>query len=232
MEREWLERELAAGRSIESIARDVGRDASTVSYWVRKLGLRSTHAERHAPRGGVAMEVLEALVAAGATTREMAVELGLSQSTIRHWLKRYGLSTRGAEARRRRVVPQDAVTRLGVCAIHGEAEFRQRPDGYWRCLPCRSLHVSDRRRRVKQILVEEAGGRCALCGYDRSARALHFHHLDPEAKRFHLSYGGFARSLAAARMEAAKCVLLCANCHAEVEAGIATLVPAPDPPPG
>ena len=38
----------------------------------------------------------------------------------------------------------------------------------------------------------------------------------------------FARSLARCRQEAAKCVLLCANCHAEVEAGVAELpyVPA------
>jgi hypothetical protein len=28
------------------------------------------------------------------------------------------------------------------------------------------------------------------------------------------------------REEAAKCVLLCSNCHAEVEAGVATLLPA------
>jgi hypothetical protein len=32
-----------------------------------------------------------------------------------------------------------------------------------------------------------------------------------------------ARALSAAREEAGKCVLLCANCHAEVEAGVATL---------
>jgi hypothetical protein len=34
---------------------------------------------------------------------------------------------------------------------------------------------------------------------------------------------GVTRSLAAARVEMAKCVLLCANCHAEVELGITTL---------
>ena len=30
-------------------------------------------------------------------------------------------------------------------------------------------------------------------------------------------------SIAAARAEVAKCILVCANCHAEVEAGIATI---------
>jgi transposase-like protein len=39
MDKAWLQSELAAGCSIESIARTVGRDASTVAYWVNKHGL-------------------------------------------------------------------------------------------------------------------------------------------------------------------------------------------------
>jgi hypothetical protein len=62
-----------------------------------------------------------------------------------------------------------------------------------------------------------------LCGYAKSVVALQFHHVDPSAKRFALSREGVTRSLARAREEAAKCVLLCANCHAEVEAGLAQL---------
>lgn len=121
---------------------------------------------------------------------------------------------------------------LGVCPVHGEAPFRRRLDGHRRCLPCRSAHVSARRRRVKAAIVAEAGGRCTLCGYDRAVAALHFHDVDPATKRFHIGYGGFARSLEATRQEAAKCVLLCANCHAEVEAGLATIPPAPAAAPG
>jgi hypothetical protein len=84
--------------------------------------------------------------------------------------------------------------------------------------------VTRRRRKVKQILVDEAGGGCRLCGYDRCVAALHFHHLDRATKSFHLSQQGVTRSLAAARAEARKCVLLCSNCHAEVEAGVTALV--------
>jgi 5-methylcytosine-specific restriction endonuclease McrA len=68
--------------------------------------------------------------------------------------------------------------------------------------------------------VEEAGGCCRLCGYDRCVSALQFHHLNPAEKSFTLSNAGFTRSIAKARAEASKCVLLCANCHAEVEAGL------------
>jgi hypothetical protein len=48
---------------------------------------------------------------------------------------------------------------------------------------------------------------------------LHFHHVDPTQKAFSLARQGVTRSLESARAEAAKCVLLCSNCHAEVEAG-------------
>jgi hypothetical protein len=65
----------------------------------------------------------------------------------------------------------------------------------------------------------EAGGACVACGYDRCMAALQFHHLRPDEKQFSLGRKGVARSLEKARAEARKCVLLCANCHAEVEAG-------------
>jgi hypothetical protein len=76
------------------------------------------------------------------------------------------------------------------------------------------------------MLVHEAGGRCRLCGYSRSQAALVFHHVHPARKRFGLARAGASRSLARAREEARKCLLLCANCHAEVEAGVTTLPPS------
>ena len=85
--------------------------------------------------------------------------------------------------------------------------------------------MTARRRRVKRILVAEHGGSCRLCGYSRSTVALQFHHVDPITKSFALSTQGVARSLEKAREEARKCVLVCANCHAEVEAGLATIPP-------
>jgi len=76
---------------------------------------------------------------------------------------------------------------------------------------------------VKQRLVEEAGGCCALCGYARHTAVLQFHHLDPTTKRFGIGSRGLGRAWADLRAEAAKCVLLCPTCHAEVELGAATL---------
>jgi hypothetical protein len=89
----------------------------------------------------------------------------------------------------------------------------------YRCLRCRQERVAERRRAVKRILVSEAGGCCSRCGYDRCIAALQFHHLDPATKSFTLSKNGATQSIERAREEARKCILLCANCHAEVEAG-------------
>lgn len=59
-----------------------------------------------------------------------------------------------------------------------------------------------------------------MCGYERYVGALQFHHVNPQQKAFQLAGRGLTRSLSRLREEAKKCVLLCANCHAEVEAGI------------
>jgi transposase len=221
MDRAWLEQQLAGGRSIESIAREVDRDPSTVAYWVAKHGLVSAHAAKHAARGGIAREQLESLVAHGCTVEQIARELGFGATTVRHWLKRHGLTT----ARTIAAAPEDRPTEIvRRCRRHGMTLHILATRGRrYRCKRCRAEAVSARRRRVKLALVAEAGGACRLCGYDRYAGALQFHHLDPSEKSFALADRGLARSLERARAEARKCVLVCANCHAELEAGIATI---------
>jgi transposase len=214
----WLEE----GRSLESIGREVGKSASTVGYWVAKHGLVATGRGRHAARGAIPRAVLADLVAERRSTREIAERLDRSPATVRHWLKRYGLRLARSRGVTRGVDP--GITRTaGECPTHGSAEFVRRGDGFWRCSRCRIEAVTARRRRIKEILVEEAGGACLLCGYDRSMAALQFHHIDPAQKSFDLGRVGSTRSLARARREAQKCALLCANCHAEVESGIAIL---------
>jgi hypothetical protein len=165
-------------------------------------------------------EELERRVAAGHSVRAIARATGVSPTTVRHWLTRYGLKTRLAARR-------DAIAGGGEssapvemhCIHHGMTRFH-RWSGRYRCGRCNADAVARRRRRVKEILVGEHGGACAICGYSRHVGALEFHHLDPSEKSFSLGHAGVTRSLVKARAEAAKCVLLCANCHAEVEAGI------------
>jgi hypothetical protein len=76
-------------------------------------------------------------------------------------------------------------------------------------------------RAVRRDRHAARGGACAICGYDRCPAALEFHHVTPSEKQFGLSLNGVARSLERSREEARKCVLLCSNCHMEVETGYA-----------
>jgi hypothetical protein len=83
--------------------------------------------------------------------------------------------------------------------------------------------VTRRHQKLKRLLVDEAGGCCAVCGYARCIINLHFHHVDPASESFSMSMAR-GKSAAAYRAEAEKCVLVCANCHGEIEAG---LIPSP-----
>jgi 5-methylcytosine-specific restriction endonuclease McrA len=221
MEREWLAGELASGRSIESIAREVGKDPSTVGYWATKYELASMLAGKHAAKGPIEREQLERLVDDGLTLEELACAFDRTSTSIRHWLTKYGLKT--ARARPAPADPSMAAV-IRRCRKHGYTAYvRTGSEGRYRCKLCRSENVVRCRRKVKQTLIDENGGCCQLCGYDRYAGALEFHHLDPATKVFAVSMSGIARSLARAREEARKCVLVCANCHAEIEGGVATM---------
>ena len=98
----------------------------------------------------------------------------------------------------------------------------------WRfcCLRCKNVDTNNRHQNYasqqarglmrKLQLVDEAGGQCTKCGYSRNTAALTWHHVDPKTKRFQLDMRNLSnRSEYQIRVELSKCVLLCANCHAE-----------------
>lgn len=67
----------------------------------------------------------------------------------------------------------------------------------------------------KYILIQERGGKCEQCGYNKNIASLQFHHL--KDKQFVLDIRHLSRkSLENIRHEASKCILLCANCHHEL----------------
>ena len=225
MERQVLEQLLDQGLSLAEIGRRAGRHEATVGYWLKKYDLQAVNREKHSPKGPLVRGDLEQLVLAGMSIGDIAARVGRSKATVRHWLREFGLSTKYSV--RRRMSAEGAGELMSTCARHGYTQFTMRRGGGYRCKKCRAEAVSRRRRKVKRLLVQEAGGACILCGYDRYVGALEFHHTVPAEKRFALSHRGVTRSLKAARTEASRCVLLCANCHAEVEGGAAIVADAP-----
>jgi hypothetical protein len=119
---------------------------------------------------------------------------------------------------------------IRACRRHGDQMHYlaiEKATGYsrWRCRRCIGEAVLKRKQKVRRLLVLEAGDRCQGCGYDRCQGNLHFHHLDPSDKEFEIS-SGEGKSLARFRVEAAKCVLVCANCHGEIERGLRRAPPS------
>lgn len=75
----------------------------------------------------------------------------------------------------------------------------------------------DRALTRKLCLINDKGGKCEKCGYNNNSAALCFHHLDPTQKEYGIDSRQCSnRTLESLKIEAAKCILLCANCHMEI----------------
>jgi hypothetical protein len=98
-----------------------------------------------------------------------------------------------------------------MCRKHGPmVHYRvvDKRSGYarWRCRRCSGEAVLKRKQSIRQPPGSGGG-------------------LDPAEKRFGLTSGN-GKSLARFREEARKCVLVCANCHGEIEAGLRRTPPS------
>lgn len=69
----------------------------------------------------------------------------------------------------------------------------------------------------KLEIIKSRGGKCEVCGYDKNLSALQFHHKDPNTKKFPLDARHLSnRTMEEINNELDKCMLVCANCHAEL----------------
>lgn len=157
-------------------------------------------------------EELEKMIESGMSSRDMTRETGKSQTSISYWLKKWGLKTS----------PKLYSTEYN-CKHCGE----KNPDNFYghykgTCKKCFNKTQTNKFREVRRLIVLENGGECKICGYSKYIGALEFHHLDPSKKD--LSYqSSKCWSIERIRKEVSGCVLLCSNCHREIEAGITEL---------
>jgi hypothetical protein len=139
---------------------------------------------------------LEQLLKQKLSGDKIAFKLGCSRSNVEYWERKYGL--------------------LPAFGLRGSGRRAKSPEQM--AADMTRLAVAHR-RGLKARAIEYKGGRCALCGYDRCNAALEFHHVDRRTKAFGLSRKGIIRSWGSIKKEIDKCLLVCSNCHREVEAG-------------
>lgn len=73
------------------------------------------------------------------------------------------------------------------------------------------------------MAIEYKGGKCQCCGYHTYDGALEFHHLTPGLKDFGIGEHGATKAWDKVKQELDKCILVCANCHREIHAGLIDL---------
>jgi hypothetical protein len=83
---------------------------------------------------------------------------------------------------------------------------------------CNSCYVRERRRKIKEEAIQFMGGKCKVCGYDKCHASMDFHHINPNEKEFGIS--GNNTSKIKLFEELKKCILVCKNCHGEIESGL------------
>lgn len=83
--------------------------------------------------------------------------------------------------------------------------------------------VAKRRKKLKVMAIEYKGGKCQVCGYAKYGGALDLHHIDPKTKEFGIGDKGYTCAWDKVKAELDKCVLVCANCHREIEAGLVAI---------
>lgn len=105
---------------------------------------------------------------------------------------------------------------IKLCKKHGMTRFISKNAKRTRCAKCSVEAVKLRRKRIKQKAVDLLGGKCSNCGYSKSLNALQFHHLDPSKKELSIARQAYTLSWNTVLKELDKCILLCANCHAEL----------------
>ena len=117
------------------------------------------------------------------------------------------------------------IKKIRKCEICGQ-DFQIIDNGWTRkyCYDCvphedenmsHAQAVSIKRRAIKKALIQYKGGKCVRCGYNKSIRALEFHHLDPTEKDFGISKN-LCKNMQTLKNEVDKCILVCSNCHAEI----------------
>jgi len=101
-----------------------------------------------------------------------------------------------------------------ICELCSRAYVYDRKKGH-RVTICNTCLVSTRCKRRDEKMYDYKGSSCSRCGYDKCKAALHFHHLDPSTKKFQIS-GNWGISWEKVKLELDKCIVVCANCHAEI----------------
>jgi hypothetical protein len=160
-------------------------------------------------------DILISLIDNGFTYSQISKQLNIPTSTLQHRLKKLNLKTKLA---------QNYDKKCEVCDTHligKQQKFCSKQCKMTTCYKSINLNLKKRRKERRDSIIELKGGKCIRCGYSKCNDALHFHHREPELKKFELSRTEILNHTFDIILEEVnKCDLLCANCHAELHSSV------------
>lgn len=156
---------------------------------------------------------IEKLVGENLSTREIAYKTGISQTTVRYYLRKNNLKTN--PKKEKIILTERTCCKCSIRMPIANFYRNSRENYHTSCKTCLNKQTLLRQKKIKEDAVEYKGGKCCKCGYSTCLGALHFHHLNPGEKDINWQQFKNRKFNDAFKKELDKCDLLCANCHAE-----------------
>lgn len=164
--------------------------------------------------------ILTILIQEFYSQRKIANFFGVNQGIIKRYLKKHDLKTRNKKLKKSFKLQKNCT----ICnlLLDNDCFYKKRThslSSYCKnCANKQSLKMQHKKgHERKAFFVNQKGGKCQLCGYDKCTAALHFHHRKPEEKEMKLDVRVLSNAaFEKIQKEIDKCDLLCANCHTEL----------------
>ena len=168
-------------------------------------------------------EELKAYLDRNLTLRQISAESKKSYTSVRHWMRKYGLKPNFANFKGgykpKQKIDEEGKRYCPHCQTYKDInEFysRRKTNCSGHCKECVRIQTVKRGRQLKLECVAYKGGKCQSCSYNKCQAALDFHHRNPEQKDFAICRRYGSRKINdRMRKELDKCDILCANCHRE-----------------
>lgn len=218
---------ISKGYTSKQIAESIGQSTSTVKRNLISLGLKTLHKRETLT---LRRDILEKYIESDHSTYEIADILKCSQSSVKHWLKKFGLKTHPKWQLDRDRIKEEIESGFKTCPKCDikkpidQDNFYIKKNGkfhHW-CRNCNDKISLEKQTERKQMCVDYKGGKCIKCGYNKYIGSLDFHHVNPNEKKFNIS-NLRTYSFDVLKSELDKCVLLCRNCHGELHGGVISL---------
>lgn len=165
-------------------------------------------------------EQIKELLQQGFTQKEISKQLNVSAPYISILIKKYDLKQFKIKIERK----HRSITKCSICGETDSLKFTKFNRSV--CKSCIHIQRREHRRDCKSDIVNYKGGKCQICGYNKSIFALELHHIDPktkDAKIVRVLSKSRKFNLGKYKEELDKCILLCCNCHKEVHRDITQL---------